>query len=234
MEILLTYIWDIVLVGVIVLFVAVSCIRGFFKASRAIVSLVLTAILLTSMQPVVLTFLQSSALGNNIREIVAENVEKSYKKEQLPEDTDTTDTETSLMICNKLALPGFISEGIENSIKQMSEVKNNVMELICDAVTLCVMKILSVVLLFILVRIFVFLILKLMESLFGLPGLKTVNKTLGALVGVFNAVLAVYILCAAISLLAPMETLPKIQSTVDSTLLLKYFYNNNVLLSLFV
>lgn len=230
----MAYIWDIAVCAVILFFVAFSSKRGFIRASKNILALILTAVLLTSMQTVVLTYLQSSPLGDNIRSMVAENITKTYQKEQLPEDTDTTDTETSLMICNTLALPKFMAESIESTIKQMSEIKNNVLEVITDAISLTILRIIATILLFLLVRIFVYLLLKILESLFGLPGLKTINHTLGAIIGVVNALLAVYIICGAVSLLAPMDKLPVIQEAVSSTYILKYFYDNNLLLSLFI
>jgi len=78
---------------------------------------------------------------------------------------------------------------------------------------------------------FVFLGLKILESLFTLPVLKTVNKGLGALVGVVNALLIVYLACGLVNLVVPMDKMPQVQQVVDSTLILKNFYNNNLLFS---
>ncbi len=225
---------DAILIAVIVCFVAASAKKGFIRASRSIVALLLTAILLTSLQPVVLNFLQQSPLGDNIKLMVSKNVTKTYEKENLPQDTDTTDTEQSLLICEALSLPSFLSDSIETSIKQMSEIKNNVMEVITDSISLLILRLLSIILLFLAVRLFVFLILKLLESLFGLPGLKTINRTLGAAIGIFNALLSVYIICGAVSILTPLDKLQAVQTAIDSTYVLKYFYDNNLLMSLFV
>lgn len=228
------YILDGALVLVILFCIILSAKKGFIKASRSIITLVLTVTLLASMQSVMLEFLQSSPLGDNIKRMVSENVTKTYQKEQLPEDADTTDTEKSLMICEALSLPDFLSNSIEDSIKQMSEIKNNVMEVVTDSITRLIMQVIALLLLFVLVRIFVFLVVKLLESLFGLPWLKTVNKTLGACVGVVNAMLLVYIICGAVSLFTPMDNLAGVNQAVDATMVVKYFYNNNLLLSLFV
>ena len=225
---------DAILIAVVIYLVAASAKKGFIRASRSIVALLLTAVLLTSLQPVVLNFLQQSPLGDNIKLMVSKNVTKTYEKENLPQDTVTTDTEQSLLICEALSLPSFLSDSIESSIKQMSEIKNNVMEVITDSISLLILRLISIILLFLAVRLFVFLILKLLESLFGLPGLKTINRTLGAAIGIFNAMLAVYLICGAVSLLTPMDKLQAVQTVIDSTYVLKYFYHNNLLMSLFV
>ena len=116
----------------------------------------------------------------------------------------------------------------------MSEIKNNVMEVITDSLTLLIMRIIALILLFILVRIFVFLAVKILESLFGLPGLKTINKTLGAVIGIVNALLVIYIICGAVSLFTPTDKLAVISETLNQTVLLGYLYNHNLLLGLLI
>ncbi len=228
------YVLDIVLVAVIVFFVLMAAKKGFISASKNIITLILTVTLLASMQGVVLEALQNSPLGDNVKKMVSQNVTKTYEAENLPEETDTTDTEKSIMICEAMSLPAFLTNSIEASIREMSEIKNNVMEVITDTLTLLIMRIIALILLFILVRIFVFLAVKILESLFGLPGLRTINKTLGAVIGIVNALLVIYIICGAVSVFTPTDKLALISETMDQTVLLGYLYNHNLLLSLLV
>lgn len=228
------YILDIILVAVIVFFVSMSVKKGFISASKNIITLILTVTLLASMQGVVLEALQNSPLGDNVKKMVSQNITKTYEAENLPEEADTTDTEKSIMICEAMSLPTFLSDSIEETIRGMSEIKNNVMEVITDSITLLIMRIIALLLLFILVRIFVFLAVKLLESLFQLPGLKTINKSLGAVIGIINAFLVIYIICGAVSVFAPTDKLVLISETLDQTILLGYLYNHNLLLGLLV
>lgn len=228
------YVLDIILVAVVLFFIMMSAKKGFISASKNIITLILTVTLLASMQGVVLEALQNSPLGDNIKKMVSENVTKTYETEQLPMETDTTDTEKSIMICEAMSLPTFLSNSIEASIREMSEIKNNVMEVITDSLTMLIMRIIALLLLFILVRIFVFLAVKILESLFELPGLKTINKTLGATIGIINALLVVYIICGAVSVFTPTDKLELISQAIDQTILLKYVYNHNLLLSLLI
>ena len=181
-----------------------------------------------------LSALENSPLGDNIKKMVSENLTKTYEEEQLPESVDTTDTEQSLVVCETLPLPDFLKENIEKSILEMSEIKNNVMEVITDSITSLIMRIIAMLMLFVLVKIFVFLAIKLLDSLFGLPGLKSVNRTLGAVIGIANAMLVIYIVCGLVSLFTPMQNLASVDNAIGQTMLLKYFYNNNLLLSLFM
>lgn len=230
----MNYIWDGILILAVLVCIALSMKKGFISASKSILALILTAILLSSMQPLVLGALQSTAISGSIRNMVSKNISSAYQKEELPEDTDTTDVEGTELICTSLGFPKFMENSIKSTVSGMTEIKNNVMEVVVDAVTLMILKVISILLVFLLVRIFVFLILKLLESLFRLPGLKLINRTLGALLGVINALLLIYIVCGAVSLFAPAEKLQVIEETVKSTYILKHFYENNLLLSLFI
>ena len=230
----MNYILDILVCTVILVCIGISAKKGFIKASKNILALILTAVLMVSAQPMILAYLQSSPISDSIKTTVAKNITKTYEKEGLPEDADTSDTEKSVEICEKIGLPKFLADGIETSLKGMSEVKNNVLEVITDALTLTILKVLALILLFIAVRIFVFLVLKLLESLFSLPGLRSVNKALGACIGIINALILVYILCGAAVVLIPADRLSAVGETIASTYILKYFYENNVLFSLFI
>lgn len=230
----MNYICDGILILGIALCIFFSMKKGFISASKSILSLILTAVLLSSMQPAVLGFIQSTAASGAVREMVSKNIAASYKRQELPEDTDTTDTQNTEIICTSLGFPKFMENSIKKTVSQMTEIKNNVMEVITDAVTLMILKVIAMLLVFLIVRIFVFLLLKILESLFRIPGLNLINRALGAVLGVINALLLVYIICGAVSLFAPAEKLVLIEETVKSTYILKYFYENNLLMSLFI
>ena len=101
----MNYILDILACAVILAGIGISAKKGFIKSSRNIIALILTAILMISAQPVILSYLQSSPICDSIKATVAKNITKTYEKEGLPEDTDTSDTEKSVEICEKIGLP---------------------------------------------------------------------------------------------------------------------------------
>ncbi|MBR4173606.1 MAG: CvpA family protein [Clostridia bacterium] len=230
----MSYIFDAALVALAVICIVFSMKRGFISASRRLLALILTAVLLTSSQPFILNFLQSTPASGAIRKMVEKNITQSYKREGLSEDINTTETEETQGVVSSLGFPKFMQKSIQRVVSGMTEIKNNVMEVVTDAVTLMILKLLSVVLLFLLVKLLVFLLLKLLEGLFELPGLKTLNRVLGALLGVINALLLIYIICGAVSFFAPSEKLIIIEETVKNTFIVKHFYENNLLMSLFI
>ena len=230
----MNYIWDGVLILAIVICIGFSVNRGFIKASKSILAIILTAVLLSSLQPLVFQMVQGTAISEKVRGAVSDNISQAYKKKQLPEDTDTTDKDNTEIILDTLAFPSFMKSSIQSTISGMTEIKNNVMEVVTDSVTYMILSFISIVLVFLLVRVFVFLILKLLEGLFELPGLNTINRVLGGVIGVINSLLIVYIVCGAVSLFTPVDKLAIVEETVNNTYILKYFYENNLLMSFFV
>ncbi len=227
-------IFDIALIAIIASIILYYSKKGIISASKNIITIILTVVLLTSMQSVVLDMLQSTTLGDSIKQRVSESVTKVYEEKNLPENADTTDSEQALEICESMALPSFLSKSIEKSLGQMTEVRNNVMEVITDTLTMLIMRIIALILLFVMVRVFVFLIVKFAESLFELPVLKSINRTLGAIMGVVNALILIYIVCGLTSLFVPADKLADVTEIINQTTLLKYFYNNNLLFGLFM
>ena len=230
----MNYIPDLILVLVITLIIAFSMRKGFISISKSIVALVLTCVFLSSMQPMVLAFLKDSAVGRGIAEKVSENISSVYEKKDFAKDTKTSDEYTSEKICESLGFPDFVENSIKATVSGLREAEKNVMDVVSDSVTVMILNVLSLIVLFLLVRLAVFVLVKLLELIFELPGLKAINKTLGAILGMVNALLIVFTVCAAVSLFAPADSRIVIEEAVNKTVLLKYFYENNMLMLLFV
>lgn len=228
------YILDAILILVITFCIIFSMKKGFVSVSKSFISLILTWILMSSVQPMLLDALKSSMFGEKIREKVSENISSVYEKEDFAKETNTADIDAAEKICEALGFPAFVENSIKSTVSGMEKVEKNVMDVITDAVTQMVLNILSMLLMFLLVRLAVFLIVKMLEAAFEMPGLKKINKTLGAILGIVNALLIVYISCAAVSLFTPADSRILIDAAVMKTLILKYFYENNVLMLLFV
>lgn len=230
----MNYILDGILIAIAVTFIVISRRKGFLSASKSIIALVLTAMLLASMQETILTALQASPVYDGVRTVVAKRITKTYDEKQISGDVYTDDTENSNEVCEALALPSFMENSLKKTMSQMTELKNNVMEVITDSITNMILNVIGMILVFLAVRLLVFLIIKVLESLFKLPGLKSINRFLGTILGIINALLVIYLVCGGVSLFAPAEKMQMINDAIQKTYIVKYFYDNNLLLSLFV
>lgn len=233
----MNYILDLILIAIITASVIVSKRRGFLKSSYTVLSLIISAVLIVTLQQPFTDYLSSSALGNTVRERVQKQV-IDVSEEEMPEIENKEDAETAVKVGEMMGLPvfmmNFLDEKLEKQAEAVETMKNDALMVLTDAVTEVILKIVSVVLLFLLVRIGVFLLLRLLDLIFKFPLLSNVNSFLGMLIGAFNGLLIVYAICAFLMLLAPTEALSSISGTVESTLLVKYFYDNNLLVEFFI
>ena len=231
------YILDIALIAVITAAVMIAKKRGFLKSSYNVLSLIITAVLIFTMQEPFCEYLSSSKLGDTVRENVSKQVMGTAESE-FSEIDDTEDAETAVKVGEMMGLPtflmDFLDDKLEKQTKAVENMKNDALAVLTDTVTEVIIKIISIILLFILVRLGVFLLLHFLDALFKLPVLHGINSFLGMIVGAVNGLLVVYVACALLTLLAPTESLSAISEAVDKTLIMKYFYNNNLLIEFFI
>lgn len=231
------YIFDLALVGVITAAVLVAKRRGFLKSSYNVLSLLITAVLIISLQEPFCAYLEASALGEAVRTRVEEQVTGTAESE-MPQIKDTDDEETAVKVGEMMGLPSFLmnflDEKLEKQAQAVETMKNDALAVLTDAVTEMILKIISILLLFAVVRVGVFLLLRLLDLLFRLPLLHGINSFLGMLIGAVNGLLIVYIICALMTLLVPTDSMSLLGDVIDKTLLVKYFYNNNLLIELFI
>lgn len=233
----MNYILDLVLIGIIAVAVIIGREKGFLKSSYNILSFIITAVLILTMSDPFCEYLSSSALGDTVRERVSEKVCGTVEEN---EDAvkDGEDAQTAVKVGEMMGLPDFLMKFLDDKLEKQAEavevMKNNALDTLTEAVSEIIIKIASVILLFLMVRIGVFLLLKILTVIFSLPGLDKINSFFGMAAGAVNGLLAVYILCAVLTLLVPAANIAAVSEAADSTLLFKYFYNNNLLIELFI
>lgn len=124
----------------------------------------------------------------------------------------------------KIGIPEFVLKNadIESAAKKSAEE-------ISGNITGLILKIAVFVVLFVFIKIILAIVFHMLDTASKLPVINGTNKLLGGLLGLISILLAIYAVCAAIALFAVNEA---VSDTVNSTYLVKYFYNNNILLQL--
>lgn len=103
---------------------------------------------------------------------------------------------------------------------------------IARSLTMMIIGFIAAVILFILIKILLFIIYLVLNSLSKLPVIRTANHFLGSILGFINALLLIYIVCAIVSFAAADNS--EIYRMITETYIVKYFYNYNFLLQLFM
>ncbi len=197
---------------IVIVFIVVSFItmmkKGFIKGLASITSNILTIVLISALLTPVTEALSKTALGD----IVRENVETALLQQN---EDDYEDSE------NK----GITSEIMKN-IEQQAE--KNMIPVVTDTV----MRIIALIILVIVIKIVLWILFMILETIFKLPILSSLNKLAGGAAGIINSLLVIYLFCAILTL--NFDWTNELRGIVDQTVVLKYFYINNILVNIFV
>ena len=206
---------DLIVVAIYVLSVLYFKSKGFLKASETLFSLILTFCLIPMLLPTFEGVVADSILGESIHD----NVENAIMSSEAGKEIE---------------LPDFFGPTLADEIKEIDKAKTDIMEKTVDSVTGIIVKIVSFILLFILAKIGVFLLFKLLALVVKIKVFSFFNKTLGIAMGFVNGTIIVYIACALLVVFVPVEYSAIFKEAINDTLLTEFFYNNNIIINLFL
>ena len=222
------YLWlifDIAIIAVFAFSIHRSVKNGMINASKSILSIILTVIIMTSSHAYITACFKTSGFGDKISEGISEMVEKRLY-ETIPYSQNTEETSKNSL--------SFIDKLISQKSQELQEAQKDFTHAITDQITDSVLGLIAIIFLYIAIRLFLFILFKILGLVFELPLLRSVNKVAGALIGIVNALFIVYILTGAMVLFLPADISITVQNAVSQTYLTKYFYENNILFRLFI
>ena len=218
-------IFDIAIIAVFAFSIHRSVKNGMINASKSILSIILTVIIMTSSHAYITAWFKTSDFGDKISESISEMVEKRFS-ETIPYSQGTEEIGKNSL--------SFIDKLISQKSQELQEAQKDFTHAITDQITDSVLGLIAVIFLYIAIRLFLFILFKILGLVFELPLLRSVNKVAGAIIGIVNALFIVYILTGAMVLFLPADISMTVQNAVSQTYITKYFYENNILFKLFI
>ena len=214
---------DIALIVLIIFSVKNGAGKGLVKSVWRIAAWVLTIILVIALSKPAVGFLSETKIRDSIYETVHAAIDERAGNVDLSALDDNAISQTTGI--PDMLLPHINTEEISNSI-------NNTIDSMSHSVTMIIIKIIANLLLFLLIRILITILFYVLDGASRLPVINSVNKLLGGALGFVNMMLIIYLACAVIYLIASVNT--GVYEIINGTFLVKYFYNNNILLQLFM
>ena len=226
----LSIIFDIIVALILIFCIYCSAKKGFLGSSYKFFSIILTLILMFMFQTTISDWLRSTDVGKYIETTIYDSLIKKS------EDTNTSEeiTDDKENIFTSLGLPKIYDNLLKDEIDSINNTKDNIVKNVATALTDSLINIVSIIILYILIRFLLFLLYKITNFIFRLPILKSLNKLLGAVVGLIQGLFVVYILCALLIWFSPKNDTNSIQTTINDTIITQYFYNNNLLINFFI
>ncbi|CVI69251.1 Colicin V production protein [Clostridiales bacterium CHKCI001] len=144
-------------------------------------------------------------------------------------------TQTQEESITQLPLPEFIQDMLrkDNTVEQYATNQvNGLSDSISSALTDIAFRVLIYVAMFIIISIVLRIGLLILDSITKLPGIHLANAIGGAIFGLINALIFIWILCMIVTALASTEFGINALGMIKESPFLSFIYNNNLLLQL--
>ena len=222
-------------VGVLVIIVGFGLIglnAGFILSVFKIASYFLSIWLSFRFYPKVSQLLMSTTIFENIKDAILNNL-ILQKGEILAKAGEQVKQAAIDTIVNKLPLPEFLKDSIVKQIPEPDKLVDipKAMETISSELAEIIISVLSLIILYIGIRIALIIFRHLLEGITKLPILKQIDKLGGFALGALEGLLTVYIVCAVLMLFNASPTYVKIYEVIEQSVIAKLFFENNIIMN---
>jgi uncharacterized membrane protein required for colicin V production len=223
---------DYVVLGIIVGFGIIGLLNGFVFSIFKIASFFISIIISVKFYPVVSEMLAKTPFYNNIKDSILKNL-LLQNKEYVPAIGNQVKANAAETVINRLPLPDFFKQSLADKIPNPSEIidTSGIMNTISEEIAKVVISILSLVLLYFLVRIGLVLVGFILRGITKLPVVKQMDKFGGFAFGAAEGIFTVYILCAILMLFNTVPQFGQVFDLVDKSIFAKTFYQNNFIVN---
>lgn len=215
---------DLILIGIVLLSTFLGYKKGLIGVAFKIVSFVIAIIItLILFIPVSNFVIDNTDWDEKLESAIITTLSNSNIEEN--KELKEEDTNMPKVIVN------YVNSTISNVV---TTTQNNVVEAVSRDLAINIIKIGTLVVLFIIARIALLFAKAIMEGIAELPVIKQFNEVGGIAYGILKGILIVYLILLVVSLIVPMMNNQAILETIDKTILCKFMYNHNILLGIFL
>ena len=218
---------------IVILIIVIFCYRGWslgiIKSVFLICSTVLALIITSICSPIV-----SNMLCSNEKLISVTTDTVSHTMGINKENKTKSKKEQNKKI-EEIPLSNSIKKQlIKNNTKK---IYNNLLadtfeEYLCRYIAVMIIRGLSFFVLYVIVRIGVFVLAKMLDIISKLPVIKQMDKTAGMILGGLQSILLIWISCLVLMLFSGTSIGKEIYECINNSIILSFIYNNNILMVL--
>lgn len=214
---------DLIIIGIILLCIIFGYKRGLVEVAFNLISFIIAIVLsLLLYQPVTNYIIDNTQFDENIKSIIVNHINPEEIQEQVEEPEKESDN-----------LPDIVSNYIGKTISEAATTaKNNATEVVATNLSITVIKIITLILLFIFIRIVLCLLKFLTNMLAKLPVINSINKIGGIVYGIIEGLFIVYLILAIAMAISTMTGNAEVLTYINDSNLGKTMFNNNILLKI--
>ena len=223
---------DYVVLAVILGFAITGLINGFVFSVFKIASFFLSIYISIKFYPVAADLITKTPLYDAVKASIMKNL-TARGQEAAAASGGQTSTAAAETVIGGLQLPGIFKKSLIDKVpdsKQLVDM-NGIINTISGELTGIIISIISVILLYVLVRIAIMIVGYVLKGITKLPVVKQLDRFGGFALGAAQGLLTVYILCAILVLFNTVPQFGQVFKALDDSLLAKFFYENNFIVN---
>lgn len=206
---------DIILVIIILLNVYICYTKGLVKLAVGLIAVVASIILAVIFyKPVSNLIIEHTEFDDNIKNTIIENFTSE-------ENANTENEDSGFM--------KYIESYVDDTV---NKTKNEIVIEASGTIAVKVVNICAILGIFIIARLVLILLTFLTDVITQLPLLKQCNEIGGILYGIIKALLIIYVLLAIVFFITYVTGNTAIADAISNSFITRFFYNNNLLLTI--
>jgi uncharacterized membrane protein required for colicin V production len=222
---------DIIVIAVLLLFILLGAHKGFVRTFFDFFSFVLALFAAHFLHPFVSGVLrQSGGLYDFLKSWIADSMGLNALIVETGKAAET-------QFINALPLPSIITQPlIENNNPEIYKLLDvsSIETYVAGFIANIMISAAALLAAFLLALIGIRLIAAVLDLAAKLPIINSLNKTGGAVTGFLQGIIALWVLVAIFSFVFARSENPEIYHAVQSSMLAKYFYENNLILNMII
>jgi len=219
---------DLAVIAIITGFGLYGLSNGFIFSMFRIASFFVSVFVSIKFYPTVAAMLKKTTMFDSIQGSIASTLIK-----QSPGVDEHAKQAAADQVIKSLKLPGFLKDIVEKQIPNPSEVfpVDRIVDTISSSLAGIVIDMLSLVLLYIAIRIGLVFLRFIFKGIAKLPVFRQIDKLGGFAFGAVEGLLSVYIIIAVLMLFNAASKFGAIFTAIDNSVLAKFFYQNNFIVN---
>ena len=207
-------------------------VHGFVYSVFRLASFFVSIIVAAKFFPVVADTLMKTALYINIKNYIRKGL-LMQQSAQVSAPVGTPGRTSVEAVMNNLKLPDFTKDILTRGISDPDKLLdiNRIMDTISGQLARIAIDIISLVALYIAVRIALVFLRFMLQGIAKLPLFKQIDKIGGFALGAMEGLLSIYILCAIVMIFQALPQMKAVFAAIDSSLIAKFFYRNNFIIN---
>lgn len=216
-------IFDIIIIAIMALSIYLGYRKGLVKIAVKLCAFLIAIIVsLLFYKPVSNIIIENTELDEKIENTIIENGTKELEEKDIEEQEQNNKENDENLLEN---MQGYVDETI-------TETQNELVKKAAKEISGRLINIIVMVGLFIITRLILILLVLISDLITNLPIIKQFNKLGGVLYGIIRGLLLIYTTLAIIFLIVSISANNNILSTIDSSILTQFMYENNILLNI--